>query len=113
MVATIPTRAAERVWGTFERDRAHLARQFSDIPWAPGSGLTADELALEAEAYLDEHAEEPRVLQKAGVFHLVVTRGRIAIDPRDWFAVVYSETDAGEVGRRLGKDGFYIHVLRK
>ncbi len=35
------------------------------------------------------------------------------IDPRDWFAVVYNESDMSKVKRRLGSDELYIHVLKR
>ena len=105
MAATVDvaTREVEQVWGTFERDREHLAAQFQDVPWAPGTGLTAEELGGEVEAYLADHADQPRVLQKAHVFRIVVTRGRIAIDPHDWFV---DKLDHGDLVRKV-RDRWY------
>ena len=70
---------------TFEHNRRHLFDQFIHTRFEPGTGLCLDELKCAVETYLEEHPDEPRVLQKANVFRIVVTRGRIGIDPRDWF----------------------------
>lgn len=105
MTVTAPPRpaAVERapLWETFETHRAHLYNQFQDIAWAPDTGLTADELAEVVRAYLVKHAEMPRVLQKANVFRIVVTQGRIAIDPLDWFV---DKLDHGHLVRRVSED---------
>lgn len=71
--------------GTFDRHREHLSGQFNEIPFDPKTGLSPEELEGEINAYLVAHPEQPRVLQKANVFRIVVTSGRIYIDPIDWF----------------------------
>ena len=50
------------------------------------------------------HADEPKVLQKAGVFALVMEKGRIAVDPLDWFV---DKLDHGDLVRKLrtARDG--------
>ena len=73
-------------WGTFHDVRNHLFKQFQNIPFVPETGISVDELDREIREYLDNHPEQPRVLQKANVFRIVVTRGQIYIDPQDWFA---------------------------
>ncbi len=77
--------AAISPWGTFEKMRDHLFEQFVDIPFDHSTGVSADELEGEIEAFLSAHHGLPRALQKAEVFRIVVTRGRIAVDPHDWF----------------------------
>jgi len=73
------------MWGTFERNRDHLFDQFQRASFNPKTGLSLDELEQLINDYLEEHPEQPRVLQKANVFRIVVTRGQICIDPIDWF----------------------------
>jgi pyruvate formate-lyase/glycerol dehydratase family glycyl radical enzyme len=80
MIETVPA-----LWNTFDLVREHLFHQFEDPPYDPESGLSPSELDREVQDYLQVHGDTPRVLQKAFVFHLVVTRGQISIDPRDWF----------------------------
>ena len=75
-----------QVWGTFEGLREHLFDQFRNVPFAPETGLSLEELKQEVEAYLQANLDQPRVLQKANVYRIVVTRGRIYLDPVDWFA---------------------------
>jgi len=77
---------APPLWGTFEGLRAHLFSQFQDVPFEPQSGLPVQELKREVESYLEAHPDQPRVLQKANVYRIVVTQGQICIDPLDWFA---------------------------
>jgi formate C-acetyltransferase len=88
----------ERLWGTFSAVRDRLFGQFRDVSWTPDTGLGADELEREAEAYLQAHAGEPRVLLKANLYRLIVTRARISVDPRDWFA---DKLDHGGILHRL------------
>ena len=71
--------------GTFDHHREHLSGQCNEIPFNPETGLSPEELEGEINAYLVAHPEQPRVLQKANVFRIVVTRGQIYIDPIDWF----------------------------
>jgi hypothetical protein len=74
------------LWGTFEDIREHLYNQFQDTPFDPRTGLSPTELGREVEAYLEAHSAQPRVLQKANIFRIVLTRGQIYLDPLDWFA---------------------------
>ncbi len=73
------------VWDTFDQVREQLFQQFKDPPFDPSSGLAPDELEREFSAYLQANPNTPRVLQKAQLYRLVVTRGQIAVDPQDWF----------------------------
>lgn len=72
-------------WGTFEKMRDHLFEQFVAIPFDTGTGVSLEELEEEIETFLKANPDLPRVLQKAEVFRIVLTRGRIAVDPHDWF----------------------------
>ena len=76
----------QQVWGTFDRVRDHLMGQFQDVPYASDTGLAPEALRREVETYLEERADQPKVLQKAHVYRIVVTRGQIHVDPADWFA---------------------------
>jgi pyruvate-formate lyase len=75
----------QSVWNTFDEVRDHFFHQFEDIPFDPSTGLSPQALEREVLAYLESHPDTPRVLQKAYVYHLVVTRGQIYVDPQDWF----------------------------
>ena len=74
------------VWGTFESLREHLFNQFQNVPFDPETGLSLEELRQEVETYLKEHPDQPKVLQKANVYRIVVTHGQIYLHPVDWFA---------------------------
>ena len=80
-------------WNTFDSVREHLFRQFENPPYDPSSGLAPDELEREVEAYLAAHAGTPRVLQKAHISALILTRGQICVDPQDWFADKLNHAD--------------------
>lgn len=73
------------VWNTFDQVREQLFHQFKDPPFDPATGLAPDELEREFSAYLQANPVAPRVLQKAHLYRLVVTRGQIMVDPQDWF----------------------------
>jgi pyruvate formate-lyase/glycerol dehydratase family glycyl radical enzyme len=94
--------AAQPTQGAFERSRGHLFHQFQEIPFDPKTGRSPRELEQDIEAYLQAHPDVPRVLQKAHVFHLVVTRGQIYVDPLDWF--VGKLNHGGHVKRPLYGD---------
>lgn len=83
----IGTREAKRpeLWGRFDELRDHLFRQHAEVRYDPTTGLALEELEAEITAYLAAHPDQPRVLQKAHVFRIALTRGRIGIDPEDWF----------------------------
>jgi formate C-acetyltransferase len=74
------------LWDRFDDLREHLYDQFQDVPYDPDTGLPLDQLEHEVEAYLQAHAKEPRILQKANIYRIVVTRGQIYVDPEDWYA---------------------------
>ena len=101
MTQTRAVAEAERVWGTFEGLRDHLYAQFQETPFDRETGLPPEELEREVDAYLAAHPDQPRVLQKANVFRIVVTRGQICVDPVDWFADKLNHCDlVGKLVRR-------------
>jgi len=77
---------APQTWGTFESLREHLFNQFQNVPFIPETGLSLEELKQEVEAYLQANPDQPKVLQKANVYRIVVTQGQLYLDPLDWFA---------------------------
>jgi formate C-acetyltransferase len=99
-----PVRAP--TWGTFDRIRAHLYDQFQDPPFDPATGLPVDALEAHVRAYLAAHPGLPRVLQKAHAYRLVVTLGRICVDPRDWYA---DKLNHGGIIRRI-RDEWYAEA---
>ncbi|MBN1686527.1 MAG: hypothetical protein JW852_07715 [Spirochaetales bacterium] len=74
-----------RLWGRFESLRDHLFHQYDDIKYDPSTGLSLEELEEDVVSYLQNNRDQPRILQKANVTRIVLTRGRIGIDPEDWF----------------------------
>jgi len=86
MIEAPATVVDQQLWGTFDRVRDHLYDQFLQVRFEPASGLPPDELERQARTYLQCHPNQPRVLQKAYLFHMVVTQGQIYVDPLDWFA---------------------------
>ena len=85
MTATLDTAEVEQAEETFEDIRDHLFDQFQDVPFVPETGLPLQELEREVDTYLCAHPDQPRVLQKANVYRIVVTRGQIYVDPLDRF----------------------------
>jgi formate C-acetyltransferase len=99
-VSTTAETRAQETWGTFEGLREHLFEQFQDTPYRDETGLTCAELATEVDAFLEANSHHPRVLQKAHVYRIVTTKGRIAIDPADPFV---DKLDHGKLPRRLSE----------
>ena len=85
-MSAIDVTEAQQLWGTFERVREHLYDQFQNVPFDPKTGMSLEDLRQEVEMYLQAHPDQPRVLQKANIYRIVVTRGQIYVDPLDWFA---------------------------
>lgn len=98
MVATKPPAKHGRDLDTFDASRDIIFRRFKNADFVPRSGVAPEELQHIADAYLADHPDEPRILQKANIFRLVLTRGRICVDPLDWFA---EKIDHGDVVRKL------------
>jgi formate C-acetyltransferase len=76
----------QRLWGTFDAVREHLEQQYVAPAYQTGSGLAPEQLAREAERYLALHTGQARVLQKANLYRLILEKGRIQVDPQDFFA---------------------------
>ena len=74
------------LWSTFDRLEDHLYNQFQNIPFVRESGDSPDELREIVEKWITDHPEQPRVLQKAHAFRIILERGQIYVDPDDWFA---------------------------
>ena len=85
MTAALDMAEVQHVWGSFDALRDHLFDQFQDVPFDPETGLSLQELEREVETYLGANPDQPRVLQKAHVYRIAVTRGQICLDPVDWF----------------------------
>ena len=86
MIEAPPAVIDQQLWGTFDSVRDHLYDQFRQVPFDPDSGLPPDELERQARIYLERHPDQPRVLQKAHLFRMVVTLAQIYVDPLDWYA---------------------------
>ncbi len=69
----------------FDAVRDHLSRQFQEPGFNETTGLSVEALEEAVEVRLGELEGEPRVLQKAEAYRIVVTQGQIAVDPHDWF----------------------------
>jgi pyruvate formate-lyase/glycerol dehydratase family glycyl radical enzyme len=85
MTVRLRSEESGSVWGSFDRVRHHLYAQFREVEFRVETGLSPDQLRAEAEAFLIARPDLPRVLQKAHVYRIVLTRGQLALDPRDWF----------------------------
>ena len=76
----------ETLHGTFERIRPKLERQYLEVEFDPATGVDGAELTRLSDAYVNAHPDEPVIRTRAALLELVLTRGRIGIDPDDWFA---------------------------
>ena len=70
----------------FDEARDQLARQYLDAKFDPASGLSREELLVELERRRTEHRDEPRIITRAWLFHLLCSKARIAVKPDDYFA---------------------------
>ncbi len=73
-------------WGTFDIVRDHLEKQYESPLYETDTGLSPTELAQAAESYLTGHPDQSHVLQKANLYRLILEKGRIGVDPQDFFA---------------------------
>ena len=79
---------------SFDFLRARLERQYLDPDFDPSTGLDAAGLDARIEAYWDAHSGEPLIRTRAALLELVLTAGRIGVDPDDLFAD-HIETGSG------------------
>lgn len=70
----------------FDHARQRLERQYLDAQFDPDSGLSREELVSELERHRSENPDEPRILTRAWLFHLLCCKARIAPEPDDYFA---------------------------
>jgi pyruvate-formate lyase len=70
----------------FAQAREQLERQYLEARFDPASGLSREELVAEFERHCAEHPDEPRIMTRAWLFYLLCSKGRIALDPDDYFA---------------------------
>lgn len=98
MVATKGPAVRDRTRDSFDENRDIIFRRFKDVPYSPGTGVPSDDLQRLVDDYLGDNADEPRILKKANVFRLILERGRIYVDPLDWFA---EKIDHGDILRKL------------
>jgi len=70
----------------FDLARKQLERQYLDVKFDPASGLSKGELVAELEQHRAGNPEEPRILTRAWLFHLLCSKARIALEPDDYFA---------------------------
>ena len=70
----------------FDLARKQLERQYVDVKFDPASGLSREELVAEFERHRTENPDEPRIMTRAWLFRLLCAKGRIAVEPDDYFA---------------------------
>ena len=70
----------------FDEVRSRLERQYLDVSFDPASGLSRDELVAEITRHRADNPDEPRIMTRAWLFHLLCSRARIAVEPDDYFA---------------------------
>ena len=74
------------VWGTFERERSRLNRQYVDHAFDEDSGMSPKELEQGFNALNKQLTDEPPILRKARLFEYILQNARIHVDCEDWFA---------------------------
>ncbi len=70
----------------FDSVRERLERQYELAVYEPESGLGKAELEAEFADHCRAHPDEPRVLTRAWLMHLIFTKGRIAPERDNYFA---------------------------
>ena len=70
----------------FGHVRKQLENQYLDVKFDPASGCSGEELLAELDRHRAENPDEPRIITRAWLFHLICSKGRIAPDPDDYFA---------------------------
>ncbi|MBT3270030.1 hypothetical protein HN371_22980 [Candidatus Poribacteria bacterium] len=81
----------------FSSVREQLFENFARPDFRPETGVDVPALRAAADEHVATQAAEPRVLIKARLYELALERGRIAVDPLDWFA---DKVDHGAIVRR-------------
>jgi len=69
----------------FDLARKQLEKQYLDVKFDPASGLSKEELVVEFEQHRSDNPEEPRIITRAWLFHLICAKARVAIEPADYF----------------------------
>lgn len=70
----------------FAAVRKQRERQYLDAVYDPKTGLSTDEIAARLEKHRAECPEEPRILTRAWLFHLLCSEARLTIEPDEPFA---------------------------
>ena len=84
----------DSLWNTFEHVRSKLERQYLEPEWEPDTGPDSAALDEEMAGYVRTHAGDPLIRTRAALLEMALTRGRIGVDPDDWFAD-HLETGSG------------------
>ncbi|MDR1282492.1 MAG: hypothetical protein LBK99_16980 [Opitutaceae bacterium] len=63
----------------FARLRPELERQYKDVVWLPETGMDGQKLSDALAAHREKYPDEPRILTRAWLFHLICTQAQIAI----------------------------------
>jgi len=70
----------------FAEARPLLERQYLDVRFDPTSGLSKEELVAALARHRAACPDEPRILTRAWLFHLLCSQARLAVEPEDYFA---------------------------
>lgn len=97
----------------FSQERPWLENEFEEAVWIPGSGLDAQALEAGFDAYLQENAQLPPPLLRAGGFAWLLDNCQISINPHSIFChklnlgVVYNSggADADFLKKQLHEAG--------
>ncbi len=74
------------LWNTFDTVRVQLEKQYIDPQYDPTSGVSPEQLNCLADQLFQNMAGRSGIAIRAALFELVVTKGRVGVDPIDWFA---------------------------
>ncbi len=70
---------------TFDAARKRLEAQYLEVKYDPASGLSKEQLVAELKQHRAENPEEPRIMTRAWLFHLLCSKARLAVEPDDYF----------------------------
>lgn len=82
----------------FDENRSRLERQYLDAAYE--SGRSGEELAAALAQHRAEYPDEPRILTKAWLLHLLCTQARIAPEPGDPFVGKLEHHNLPQILRR-------------